>query len=75
MCGAFGLWGVVYLVIGIARKVRYQAMTGLAVILLAASMPMMTKPRLFGWLLVAAALPLGVAALVMRVIALFGKRS
>ena len=74
MCGLFGLWGVTYLIIGIARKVTYQIMTGAAVILLAASMPMLTKPQLFGWLLVAAALPLGVAALVMRVSALFGRR-
>ena len=74
ICGLFALWGLIYLVIGIARKVTYQVMTGLAVILLAASMPMLYEPKLFGWLLVAAAVPLGVAALVMRVVALFGRR-
>ena len=74
LCGLFGLWGLTYLVIGIAKKVTYQVMTGVAVILLAASMPMLAEPRFIGWVLIVIALPLGVAALVMRVRALFGRR-
>lgn len=74
LCGLFALWGLAYLIIGVTKKVTYQVMTGIAVILLAASMPMLAEPRFIGWVLVAVALPLGVAALVMRFAALFGRR-
>lgn len=74
MCGLFALWGVVYLVIGIVKKVTYQIMTGLAVILLSASMPVMNRPGFAGWILVGVAIPLAVAAVVIRFIMLFRKR-
>ena len=75
ICGLLVLWGLVYLVIGVMKKVKYQILSGIAVILLAASMPVMYQPGFAGWLLVAVAIPLAVAAVVMRTLMLFGRRS
>lgn len=66
VCGSFAIWGLVYVVIGIVGKVKHQMLTGAAVILLAASMPVIERNALAGWLMVAAALPPAVAALRIR---------
>jgi len=74
MCGLFALWGLTYLVIGIVKKITHQIITGIAVILLAGSMPLLNQPGFAGWLLVGVAIPLAVASVVMRTLMLFGKR-
>jgi hypothetical protein len=74
ICGLLALWGLVYAVIGAVKKVTHQLLTGIAVVLLAGSMPLMNQPGYAGWLLVGVAIPLAVAAVVMRVLLLFRQK-
>ncbi len=74
ICGLLAFWGLIYTVIGAVKKVTYQLLSGVAVLLLAASMPVLAEPKWTGWVLVVIAIPLAVAAVVMRAMMLFGKR-
>lgn len=74
ICGLLALWGVVFTVIGIVKKVTHQVLSGVAVILLAGSMPLLNAPSFAGWLLVGVAIPLAVISVVLRVMLLFRER-
>lgn len=72
--GLFAVWGLIYLVIGLVKKVTHHVLSGVAVILLAGSMPLFYESHWTGWVVVAIATLLAVAALRMRFTKLFGKR-
>lgn len=74
ICDLFALWGLIYLVLGVVKKITHYVLSGVAVILLAGSMLLLNQPGFAGWILVGVATLLAVVALRMRFRELSGKR-